>query len=126
VADRGGRGISWESAACPADGPVASFRLDAAEVPGSRPSRPASGSADVVTVAALRERAMADFARIEERSGLSLLINLDYVTRIRPGLDPQEPTTVQFAVGRTLVISAAEGRKLIEQLNRCCVKRKEK
>lgn len=69
---------------------------------------------------------MADFARIEDHSGLPLLINLDYVTRIRPGLDPQEPATVQFAVGRTLVISAAEGRKLIAQLNRCCVKRKEK
>ena len=69
---------------------------------------------------------MADFAEIKDSQGLRLWINLDYVTRIRPGLDPQEPATVRFATERTLAIPAAEGRRLIAQLNRCCVKRKGK
>jgi hypothetical protein len=68
---------------------------------------------------------MADFAQIKDGRGLTLWINLDYVTRIRPGLDPREQTTMHFAVGRprSLAISAADGGKLLGQLNRCCRKR---
>lgn len=66
---------------------------------------------------------MVDFARVKDQNGLRIWINLDYVTRIRPGLDPREQTTVHFAVGRTLAISASEGGRLQGQLNRCCVKR---
>jgi len=68
---------------------------------------------------------MADFASIAASGGRTLWINLDHVTRIVPGLDPREPATVRFAAGRALVIPAAEGRRLVAQLNRCCVKRKE-
>jgi hypothetical protein len=31
---------------------------------------------------------MADFARVENDEGMSVRINLDYVTRITPGVDP--------------------------------------
>jgi hypothetical protein len=67
---------------------------------------------------------MADFAQIKDRHGLTLWINLDYVTRIAPGLDAREETTVHFAVGRprSMAISASEGGKLASQLNRCCRK----
>jgi hypothetical protein len=67
-----------------------------------------------------------DAARIVDSQGQPLWINLDHVTRISPGLDPREPATVRFARERALVIPAAQGRKLSAQLNRCCVKRKEK
>src|SRR5262245_34119492 len=68
---------------------------------------------------------MADFAHVITDAGRSLWINLDYVTRITPGLDPREPTTVRFAEGRALVLPPAESAKLLQQLNLCCVKRKE-
>jgi hypothetical protein len=68
---------------------------------------------------------MADFARIEDSRGVSLWINLDYVTRIEPGLDPREETLVRFAVGRALRLSASQGGRLAGQLNRCCIKRRE-
>jgi hypothetical protein len=76
-----------------------------------------------VTIAVAQENTMADFAQIKDRQGRPLWINLDYVTRIRPGLDPREEATVHFAAGRSLPISASEGGKLLAQLNRCCVKR---
>jgi hypothetical protein len=69
---------------------------------------------------------MADFASISDSRGLTLWINLDHLTRIRPGLDPREPATVRFTTGRPLVISAAEGRRLVAQLNQCCAERKGK
>jgi hypothetical protein len=81
----------------------------------SRPGTPRRGRG--------KEGNMADFARIEG-GGRQLWINLDHVTRIVPGVDPQEPATVRFTRGRALVLSAVEGRKLVTQLNRCCGKRK--
>jgi hypothetical protein len=67
---------------------------------------------------------MADFASIKDRHGVTLWINLDYVTRIAPGLDPREQTTVHFAAGRprSMAISASEGGKLASRLTRCCRK----
>jgi hypothetical protein len=68
---------------------------------------------------------MADFARIVDR-GVALWINLDYVTRIEPGLDPRKGTLVRVAVGQSFRLTGAQGRRLTGQLNRCCVRRKEK
>jgi hypothetical protein len=63
---------------------------------------------------------MSDFALIHEQNALPVWINLDYVVTINRGLDPQEPTSVHFRDGKSVVISRAEGDKLVAQLNRCC------
>ena len=63
---------------------------------------------------------MADFAIIHEQDVLPVWINLDYVVRINPGLDPHEPTSIHFRDGTSIVVSRPEGSKLIAQLNQCC------
>jgi hypothetical protein len=67
---------------------------------------------------------MADFASVGD-AGRRTRINLEHVTRITPGVDPREPATVSFVRGKSLALPAAEGRSLVNQLNRCCRKRKE-
>ena len=67
---------------------------------------------------------MADFAYVVD-AGRRIWINLDHVVRVTLGLDPREPATVSFVRGRALAVSAAEGRSLVNQLNRCCRRRKE-
>ena len=68
---------------------------------------------------------MADFAIIHEQDILPVWINLDYVVRIDRGLDPHEPTSVHLRDGKTIVLSRAEGDKLVAQLNLCCQPRKQ-
>ena len=67
---------------------------------------------------------MADFAAVVD-AGRRIWLSLDHVIRITPGVDPREPATVSFVRGKTLALPAAEGRSLVNQLNRCCRKRKE-
>ncbi len=66
---------------------------------------------------------MADFALIHESQVLPVWINLDYVVRIDRGLDPQEPTSVHFRDGKSIIIPRAEGDALVAQLNQCCIPR---
>jgi len=63
------------------------------------------------------------FARVNDLYGHAIILNLRYVTRIRPGTPRKRPTEITFENGETLQITATEGARLVAQLNRCCGKR---
>lgn len=63
---------------------------------------------------------MKGFARVNDLYGNALILNLRYVTKIRPGTPRNRPTEVIFENGESLQLTATEGARLIGQLNRCC------
>jgi hypothetical protein len=73
---------------------------------------------------------MADFAQIrvpgpgKSKTQDYLWINLDYVVKIEVPEYFKDPRTVIFSDGSQITLKYDESRKLIEQLNQCCIPRK--
>ncbi len=66
---------------------------------------------------------MKQFARVNDLYGNTLLLNLRYVVKIRPGNKKKKPSEVTFDNGEVLQLTASEGARLILQLNDCCDRR---